>query len=160
MSAAHKPEDIFNVERVRRLIALMKRHDLAEIDLKQGDQRVRIKRGGEMVPQPIFAAPAARSAGGPAAAPGDAGETSEASKMVVIKSPMVGTFYRASGPDVPSFVKVGDRIGPEKTVCIIEAMKVFNEIPGGVSGQVVAVLVENGSPVEFGQPLIKVDPEK
>jgi len=79
--------------------------------------------------------------------------------MVVIKSPMVGTFYKASSPDSPVFVKVGDRIGPEKTVCIIEAMKVFNEIPAGVSGQVVAILVENGAPVEFGQPLIKVEPE-
>ena len=79
--------------------------------------------------------------------------------MLVIKSPMVGTFYRASGPDAAMFVKVGDRIGPEKTCCIVEAMKVFNEIPAGVSGQVVAILVENGAPVEFGQPLIKVDPE-
>jgi acetyl-CoA carboxylase biotin carboxyl carrier protein len=78
--------------------------------------------------------------------------------MLVIKSPMVGTFYKASGPDAAAFVKVGDRIGPEKTVCIVEAMKVFNEIPAGVSGQVVAILVENGAPVEFGQPLIKVDP--
>ena len=81
------------------------------------------------------------------------------SRMLVIKSPMVGTFYKASGPDSPAFVKVGDRIGPEKTVCIIEAMKVFNEIPAGVSGQVVAILVENGAPVEFGQPLIKVEPD-
>jgi acetyl-CoA carboxylase biotin carboxyl carrier protein len=79
-------------------------------------------------------------------------------RMLVIKSPMVGTFYKASGPDSPPFVKVGDRIGPDKTVCIVEAMKVFNEIPAGVSGQVVAILVENGAPVEFGQPLLKVDP--
>ena len=78
--------------------------------------------------------------------------------MVVVKSPMVGTFYLASSPDAPPFAKVGDRIGPEKTVCIVEAMKVFNEIPAGVSGQIVAMLVENGAPVEFGQPLIKVDP--
>lgn len=78
--------------------------------------------------------------------------------MLVIKSPMVGTFYKASGPDTAPFVKVGDRIGPEKTVCIVEILKVFNEIPAGVSGQVVAILVENGAPVEFGQPLIKVDP--
>jgi acetyl-CoA carboxylase biotin carboxyl carrier protein len=70
----------------------------------------------------------------------------------------VGTFYRASSPEASPFVKVGDRIGPESTVCIIEAMKVFNEIPSGVSGQVVAVLVENGAPIEFGQPLVKVDP--
>ena len=89
----------------------------------------------------------------PAAAKADAD-----AGMVVIKSPMVGTFYRASGPDASPFIKVGDRIGPDKTVCIIEAMKVFNEIPAGVSGQVVAILVENGAPIEFGQPLVKVDP--
>ena len=83
----------------------------------------------------------------------------ENSRILVISSPMVGTFYRSSGPDSAPFVKVGDRIGPEKAVCIIEAMKVFNEIPAGISGQVVAVLVENGAAVEFGQPLIKVDPE-
>jgi pyruvate dehydrogenase E2 component (dihydrolipoamide acetyltransferase) len=100
-------------------------------------------------PAPVAASPAAPVA---AAAPAAAD-----SRMLVIKSPMVGTFYKASGPDSPAFVKVGDRIGPEKTVCIIEAMKVFNEIPAGVSGQVVAILVENGAPVEFGQPLIKVE---
>jgi acetyl-CoA carboxylase biotin carboxyl carrier protein len=153
MSAAHKPDDIFNVKRVRRLIALMKKHDLAEIDLKHADQRVRIKRGGEVVVAPSAAAPRA-------AAPAAAAPPATDSKMVVITSPMVGTFYRASGPDSAPFIKVGDRIGPEKTVCIIEAMKVFNEIPSGVSGQVVAVLVENGHPVEFGQPLVKVDPEQ
>jgi len=156
MSAAENPGDLFNVKKVRRLIELMKEHDLAEIDLKQADHRVRIKRGGEVVvaatPHPAAARPAAAP---PAAAAAPAADA----RMLVIKSPMVGTFYRASGPDVPPFVKVGDRIGPEKTVCIVEAMKVFNEIPSGVSGQVVAVLVENGAAVEFGQPLIKVDPE-
>ena len=157
MSAAENPGDLFNVKKVRRLIELMKEHDLAAIDIKQADHRVRIKRGGEvvvsagaMVPQ---TQPAARP--GPAAAPEPAADA----RMLVIKSPMVGTFYRSSGPDAAPFVKVGDRIGPEKTVCIVEAMKVFNEIPSGVSGQVVAVLVENGAAVEFGQPLIKVDPE-
>jgi acetyl-CoA carboxylase biotin carboxyl carrier protein len=89
---------------------------------------------------------------------GGAKESANDSRLLVIKSPMVGTFYRASGPESPPFAKVGDHIAPEKTVCIIEAMKVFNEIPAGVSGQVVAILVENGAPVEFGQPLIKVDP--
>jgi acetyl-CoA carboxylase biotin carboxyl carrier protein len=70
---------------------------------------------------------------------------------------MVGTFYVSSGPDSPPFVKVGDHVGPESTVCIIEAMKVFNEIPAEVSGKIVAVLVDNAEPVEFGQPLFKVD---
>jgi acetyl-CoA carboxylase biotin carboxyl carrier protein len=158
MNAAANSGDIFDVKKVRRLIELMKEHDLSEIDLKQADQRVRIKRGGEVVamPAPVAARPAPQPAAGGAAAEKPAAESS---RMLMINSPMVGTFYRASGPDAAPFVKVGDRIGPEKTVCIIEAMKVFNEIPAGVSGQVVAILVENGGPVEFGQPLIKVDPD-
>ena len=77
--------------------------------------------------------------------------------IAVIKSPMVGTFYTAPNPDSPAYVKVGDHVGPETTVCIVEAMKVFNEIPAEVSGKIVTVLVENGEPVEFGQPLFKVD---
>ena len=155
MSAAHKPDDFFNTKQIRRLIALMEKHDLAEVDLKNADQRVRIKRGGEVVVAPTAAPRVPGSAHPPAAAP-----AAPVSNLLEIKSPMVGTFYRASGPDSPPFIKVGDRIGPEKTVCIIEAMKVFNEIPSGVSGQVVAILVENGHPVEFGQVLVKVDPEK
>ena len=79
-------------------------------------------------------------------------------RLLLISSPMVGTFYAAASPDSPPFVKVGDHVGPETTVCIIEAMKVFNEIPAECSGQIVAVLVENGEPVEFGQPLFKVEP--
>lgn len=157
MSAAKKTVDLFDVKKVRQLIELMEEHDLAEIDLKQGDHGVRIKRGGEVVP---MSAPAARSAPRSAAPaePAAAPESAADARMLVIKSPMVGTFYRASGPDAQPFAKVGDRIGPDKTVCIVEAMKVFNEIPAGVSGQIVAILVENGAPVEFGQPLIKVDP--
>ncbi len=157
MSAAHKPDDFFNTKQIRRLIALMEKHDLAEVDLKNADQRVRIKRGGEVVVSPTAPARAAAPA---VAQPQTAAAPAETSKLLEIKSPMVGTFYRASGPDSAPFIKVGDRIGPEKTVCIIEAMKVFNEIPAGVSGQVVAILVENGHPVEFGQVLVKVDPEK
>jgi acetyl-CoA carboxylase biotin carboxyl carrier protein len=159
MCAAQNSGDLFDVKKVRRLIELMKEHDLSELDLKQADNRVRIRRGGEVVAYSAPAAPAARPAlaeapGQPAAKAPDGD-----SRLLVIKSPMVGTFYKASGPDAAPFVKVGDRIGPEKTVCIVEAMKVFNEIPAGVSGQVVAILVENGAPIEFGQPLIKVDPE-
>ncbi len=159
MSATPNPGDIFDVKKVRRLIELMKEHDLNELDLRQADNRVRIRRGGEVVaysapaPAPVSVAAPAAAAGAPAK------ESAADARMLVIKSPMVGTFYKASSPDTPAFVKVGDRIGPEKTVCIVEAMKVFNEIPSGVSGQVVAILVENGAPVEFGQPLIKVDPD-
>jgi len=102
----------------------------------------------------------AKPAAKPAAAPAAAAKKPSTADILAVKSPMVGTFYRASGPDAAPFIKVGDRIGPDKTVCIIEAMKVFNEIPSGVSGQVVAILVENGHPVEFGQVLVKIDPEK
>jgi acetyl-CoA carboxylase biotin carboxyl carrier protein len=160
MCAAPTRADIFDVKKVRQLIELMKEHDLSELDLRQADHRVKIRRGGDVVAYtgPVQAAPtlpAAAPASPAVAAPAAAAD----SRMLVIKSPMVGTFYKASGPDSPPFIKVGDRIGPEKTVCIIEAMKVFNEIPAGVSGQVVAILVENGAPVEFGQPLIKVEPD-
>jgi len=155
MSAAEKSGDLFNVKKLRRLIELMKEHDLSEIDLKEADHHVRIKRGGEVIA--THSAPVPHAAARPAAAAGVPQPAADAG-MLIIKSPMVGTFYKASGPDAAPFAKVGDRIGPEKTVCIVEAMKVFNEIPAGVSGQVVAILVENGAPVEFGQPLIKVDP--
>ena len=161
MSAAENPGDLFNVKKVRRLIELMKEHDLSEIDLKQADHRVRIRRGGEVIATtsaPVFQGGQAPARPQTAAAEAAARQPASDAGMLVIKSPMVGTFYKASGPDSAPFVKVGDRIAPEKTVCIVEAMKVFNEIPAGVSGQVVAILVENGAPVEFGQPLIKVDP--
>jgi acetyl-CoA carboxylase biotin carboxyl carrier protein len=153
--AAESSGDVFDIKQIRRLIELMKKHDLSEIDLKQADQQVRLKRGADDLPR-VAAAPAPRLAEPAAAQPE---QKADDSKHAVITSPMVGTFYRASSPEAAPFVKVGDRIGPESTVCIIEAMKVFNEIPAGVSGQVVAVLVENGAPIEFGQPLLKVDPE-
>jgi acetyl-CoA carboxylase biotin carboxyl carrier protein len=154
--------DIFDVKKVRRLVEMMKEHDLAEIDLRQGDQRVRLRRGAEPVitggaPAAYYAPPAAKSGGEAGAASASA---SAAADLPTIKSPMVGTFYVASGPDAPPFVKVGDHVGPETIVCIIEAMKVFNEIPAEMSGKIAAVLMENGAPVEFGQPLFKVETGK
>jgi acetyl-CoA carboxylase biotin carboxyl carrier protein len=149
--------DVFDVRRVRRLVALMNEHDLSEIDLRQGNQRVRLRRGSD---QPVFAAqpsyapapaqaPAAPAASGPAPVAAPAGKT--------INSPMVGTFYLSSSPDAAAFVKIGDQVGPDTTICIIEAMKVFNEIPAETSGKITAVLVENGAPVEFGQPLFRIE---
>ena len=157
MSGSQQSFDVFDVRKIRKLISLMQENDLTEIDLKHADSAVRIKRGGEVASYsaPAIAQPVAPAAPAESAAPA---QSAEEARMVVIKSPMVGTFYSASSPDAPPFAKVGDHIGPEKTVCIVEAMKVFNEIPAGVSGQIVSILVENGAPVEFGQPLIKVDP--
>src|SRR5262249_20363706 len=148
--------DIFDVKKVRRLIELMQEHDLTEIDLRQGEQRVRLRRGAEPIVG-MMAAPSLGSGSSPAranAAPAaDKAAAAEApgADLAVIKSPMVGTFYTASSPESPPFVKVGTHVGPETIVCIIEAMKVFNEIPAEISGTVAAVLVENGVPIEFGQ---------
>ena len=159
-------QDIFDVRKIRRLVELMKEHDLNEIDLRQENMRIQLRRGisadggvypqvgvqqpQAVAPQPAVA-PAAPSEAPPAAEPDD--------KYAVITSPMVGTFYTSADPEAAAFVKVGDHIGPETTVCIVEAMKVFNEIPAEVSGKIVSVLGKNGEPVEFGQPLFKVDPQ-
>jgi acetyl-CoA carboxylase biotin carboxyl carrier protein len=148
--------DIFDVKRIRRLVELMNEHELAEIDLRQADQRIRLRKGGE----PIITTELARPAAAAAPAGGPAPAAAAASDLIEIKSPMIGTYYASSSPETPPFVKVGDHVGPTSTVCIIEAMKVFNEIPAEVSGLVVSVLVDNGEPVEFGQPLFKIDPHK
>jgi acetyl-CoA carboxylase biotin carboxyl carrier protein len=159
------PNDVFDVKKVRRLVELMQEFDLSVLDLTQGDQRIRLRRGAEPV---VMAAGSTVSLPSlPATAPGLASPAApgpmppiEAGDTVVIKSPMVGTFYTSPSPEAPPFVKIGDRVGPETTVCIIEAMKVFNEIPAEVSGTIAAVLVNRGDPVEFGQPLFKVSVSK
>jgi acetyl-CoA carboxylase biotin carboxyl carrier protein len=162
MTTPTSPQDIFDVRKIRQLVALMKDHELSEIDIQQGDVRIQLRRAGVSVmagpvPQMVMAAPppAVRAAEIPAA---EAPAAKEDSRFAVVKSPMVGTFYSAPDPDSPPYVKVGDHVGPETTVCIVEAMKVFNQIPAELSGKVGAVLVENGQPVEFGQPLYRVDP--
>jgi acetyl-CoA carboxylase biotin carboxyl carrier protein len=160
-------QDVFDVRKIRRLVELMTERDLTEIDLRNGEQRVRIRRGPEPAaggtPRVAVSPPAAT-----APAPQPSREVSGAAVqaapqedyIVLIKSPMVGTFYAASDPDSPAYIKVGDPVGPETVVCIVEAMKVFNQIPAEVSGTIVGVLVENGEPVEYGQPLFKVDTRK
>ena len=144
--------DVFDVKKIRRLVQLMKEHDLSEVDLEQGEQRIRLRRGGDVVVQaPSPTTPSQL-------APQASVETgTDKAALAVIKSPMVGTFYVSSSPEAAPFVKIGDHVGPDSTVCIIEAMKVFNEIPAEVSGKIVAALVENGDPVEYGQALFKVD---
>lgn len=159
-----RPGDIFSLDRIRKLVELMKEHDLREIDLKQEDQQIRLCRNVEeaaprVYASPVMAAPAAPAAaaasGAPAAAP-----AAEGKSVSVIKSPMVGTFYSRPNPGAASFVSVGDRVTPDKTVCIVEAMKTFNEIPAEISGTIVAVLVEEGEFVDFDKPLFKVDTSK
>jgi acetyl-CoA carboxylase biotin carboxyl carrier protein len=149
--------DIFDVRKIRRLVELMNEHDLTEIDLRDADVRIRLRKGRETVvtamSAPSLPAPPAAPAPPPSPPPE---RTAEEKDVAFIKSIMVGTFFASPSPDTPPFIKVGDHVGPDTTVCIIEAMKVFNEIPAGVSGQIKAVLVQNGDPVEYGQPLFKV----
>jgi acetyl-CoA carboxylase biotin carboxyl carrier protein len=156
--------DIFDVKKVRRLVEMMEQHDLAEIDLRQGDQRIRLRRGADVQLTPVQYAPGSQAATSqpPTPAAGNSAPPSASADpdLKSITSPMVGTFYAAPNPESQPFVKVGDHVGPESVVCIIEAMKVFNEIQAEISGRVAAVMVEAGQPVEFGQPLFKIDTRK
>ena len=155
------PSQVFELERIRNLLELMQEFDLREVDLREGEQRIRLSRG--MEPTPVSYPPAAHT--NPVAAAGGTSSSvsaaavalGEGPNIVYIKSPMVGTFYSRPNPNTASYVKIGERVEPDKTVCIIEAMKVFNEIPAEVSGRVVAVLVNDEEPVEFGKPLFKID---
>lgn len=146
--------NVFGIDRLKTLIELMEQHDLAEIDLQQDDERISLKRGGV---QPTLAAPISMPAAAPAAAAPTATPAGDGPNILTIKSPMVGTFYTKPNPESETFVKVGSVVSPETVICIVEAMKVFNEIPAEVSGKVVAVLAENGEPVEYDKPLFKID---
>jgi len=149
--------DTFDLKRVKQLVELMKVNDLTDVEIKQGDWQITLRRNSQTaivsgVPAtvPVQIAPATPP---PVAAPAEPTNTTS------ITSPMVGTFFAASSPDAPPFVKVGDTVTPEKTVCLIEAMKVYNEIQAECTGQIVAVLVKNGETVEFGKPLFRVATE-
>lgn len=164
MSEGKKSEsqDVFDVERIRRLVRLMEEHELSEIDLRQKEERINLRRGVALppaaYPAPLAPPAAAPAAANPAAAPAaPPAAAAEGANIVTIKAPMVGTFYSRANPDSEPFAKVGSMVQSDTVVCIIEAMKVFNEIPAEVSGKIVAVLVENEQSVEFGKPLFKVD---
>ena len=146
--------DVFEIDRIRRLVELMKEHDLSEVDLRESRQRIRICRGPKEGPRPAYGPPPAPAAPGPPAAKA---APVEAANITIIKSPMVGTYYGRPNPKAEPYVKVGDRVDTTTMVCIIEAMKVFNEIPAEVRGTIVAVLCEDGEAVEFDKPLFRVD---
>ncbi|MFM2164086.1 MAG: Acetyl-CoA biotin carboxyl carrier [Planctomycetota bacterium] len=152
---------MIDIRKLKELVRLMVENDLTELDIRDEQETVTVKRPGihavpQVVAAPVMAAPvahAAPAAAAPAAAPAPAKET-----LPAIESPMVGTFYAAPGPDKAPFVSVGSKVGPDTTVCLIEAMKIFNEIKAETSGTVEEVLVKSGQPVEFGQPLFRIRP--
>lgn len=162
-----------DIKQIQDLIKFVSKSGVNEVSIEEKDFKITIKTGQEptyvtaTVPQAIAAPPvvgAAQTA--PAAtapadtsakkAPANPGE--DTSKYITVKSPMIGTFYRSSGPDKPAFVNVGDEISGGKVLCIVEAMKLFNEIESEVSGKIVKILVNDAQPVEYDQPLFLVDP--
>ena len=143
-----------DLQEVLKLLELMETHKLDEIEVEQGGVRIRLKKGGPPPVAQVIAAPA--PAPHPAAAAAAAKPAEVDKDLAQIVSPMVGTFYRAASPDAEPFVNDGDRITAEQVVCIIEAMKVMNEIKAEIEGEIVSVLVENGESVEYGQPLMTI----
>ena len=158
-----------SAERIRELLGLMREHGLVELELEMPDFQVKLRKPGAVAP-PIFTAqpPLALPGSGVGMLPGrDAGdgsaqfpppEAAHAAKLTPITSPIVGTFYRSASPDAEPFVQVGARVAKDTVVCIIEAMKVMNEIKAGVAGVIETIPLENGEPVEYGQPLFMVRP--
>ena len=162
-------------KQIQELIKMVNKSNIGEVTVEQKDFRVTIKQKEEKITQ-IIGAPAqqataypqlpnhisAHTSAPPSAARSEASEAPAtpvaASTTVTIKSPMIGTFYRRSSPDKPNFVDIGTEINPGKVVCIIEAMKLFNEIESEIKGKIVKVLVEDASPVEYDQPLFLVEP--
>jgi acetyl-CoA carboxylase biotin carboxyl carrier protein len=159
-------------KQIQELIKMINKSNIGEVSIEEKGFKLTIKQKEEPVQQliaaPLQAQPVAALASPPAAAgqaaSGAASEKSSkaaeaaAGNTVTIKSPMIGTFYRSPSPDKPSFINIGDEIDPGKVVCIIEAMKLFNEIESEVKGRIVKVLVEDASPVEYDQPLFLVEP--
>lgn len=160
-----------NKKEIEELIKFVSKSGVNEVNLETKDIKITIKNSDKkaapvvvqapaaVAPPPAAAPPAAPApAPSPAAAPPPAPAASDESKYHVVKSPMIGTFYRASSPDKPNFVNVGDEVNPGKVICIIEAMKLFNEIECDVAGKIVKVLIDDSTPVEYDQPLFLIDP--
>ncbi|HEY2962320.1 MAG TPA: acetyl-CoA carboxylase biotin carboxyl carrier protein [Pyrinomonadaceae bacterium] len=167
-----------NMEELRELIALLRENGLAELELERADFRVRLRREGaavfgdhgqsftltEMLRNHVATNPAPAVAANPAPAPAApvhpgaqaSTEASQDQNLHIISSPIVGTFYRSPSPTADPFVKIGSNVEPESVVCVIEAMKLMNEIQAETTGEVVKIYVENGQPVEYGQPLFGI----
>jgi acetyl-CoA carboxylase biotin carboxyl carrier protein len=159
-------------KQIQELIKMINKSNIGEVSIEEKGFKLTIKQKEEPVQQviaaPIHAQPMAAMSAAPVTAPQAAAAPAAekaakaaeapAGNTITIKSPMIGTFYRSPSPDKPSFINIGDEVAPGKVVCIIEAMKLFNEIESEVSGKIVKVLVEDASPVEYDQPLFLVEP--
>jgi acetyl-CoA carboxylase biotin carboxyl carrier protein len=160
------------LKEIKELIKLVSEAGVSEVDVERGDFKISIKKTEDRSmlvqhSQPTYVqtsvVPAMQPASAPVQtekmeAPVSKTETISGTNLITIKSPMIGTFYKSSSPDKPAFVQIGDEVKPGKVICIVEAMKLFNEIEAEVSGKIVKILVENASPVEYDQPLFLVEP--
>jgi len=153
-----------DIRKVKKLIELLEESGISEIEIKEGEEAVRISRAptGTMVPQfisaPIAAPAPPPAAAAPAASPNPPGAPMRRKDdRNILPSPMVGTFYAAASPTAPPFVQVGDEVKEGQVLCIIEAMKMMNQIESDRTGRITAVMVKNGDPVEFGQPLFAIE---
>ncbi|MEJ2214328.1 MAG: acetyl-CoA carboxylase biotin carboxyl carrier protein [Gammaproteobacteria bacterium] len=144
-----------DIRKIKKLIELIEESDIAEIEIHEGEESVRLSRNSAVAQ--VVAAPAPVSAPAPVAEPAAAAEEKEQFSGHVVKSPMVGTFYRAPSPGAKAFVEVGQSVHNGQTLCIIEAMKILNQIESDTSGTIKEILVENGQPVEYNQPLFVIE---
>lgn len=155
---------MIDLKKLQELVALMVDNELIELDIRDGEESVSLSRPSPYAaPQPVYQAPAAPAAApavaaSPGASPAPEAAPADHGNLVAIESPMVGTFYSAAKPESPAFVKVGDHVGPDTVVCLIEAMKVFSEVKAEVSGVVKQIVAKNSDSVEFGQTLMLVEP--
>lgn len=163
---------MIDIRKLKELVRLMVTNDLTELDLRDADEQVTLRRPGPAQPPQVVHAPmpmapayappapaAAAVAASPAPAAASADKGGDDHGLHKIESPMVGTYYASPNPDSPPFIKVGDQVTPDTVVCLIEAMKIFNEIKAECSGRVEKVLVKNRDAVEFGQPLFLIKPD-
>jgi len=149
-----------DIRKVKKLIELLEESGIAEIEIKEGEESVRITRNGSVSAAPAMMQVSAPAA--PVAAPAPAAaETTETSDVLpsghIVKSPMVGTFYRSPAPSAPEFVQVGQTVSEGETICIIEAMKILNQIEADKSGVIKSILANNGEPVEYDEPLFVIE---
>ena len=145
-----------DLKRIEALLELLANHDVSEFSYKDGDASIELRLGQPVAS--VAAAPVAMPVAAPVAAATAAPPAPVDDGLITVESPMVGTFYRASGPGAASFVEVGARVGPGQTLCIVEAMKLMNEIEAETAGTVVEILIENAQPVQFGQAMLKIKP--
>ena len=148
-----------DIRKIKKLIDLIQESDVAEIEIHEGEESVRISRASSAAPVMMHAPAAPAPVSAPAAAPAVEAPVPVAAPNTAnaVKSPMVGTFYRSSSPEAPSFIEVGQTVTAGDVICIIEAMKMFNQIEADRSGVVKAILVENGQPVEYDEPLVIIE---